>query len=245
MDWDHPGDVVLGKVFGTRAGVAEQYAAALAGSGLERGLIGPREVPRLWGRHVLNCAVLSEVVPPGASVVDVGSGAGLPGLVLAVVRPDVTVTLVEPLLRRVTWLTETVDALGLAHVEILRCRADALHGERQFDVATARAVAGLGTLGEWCLPLVREGGLFAVLKGRSAEEELEAGGAELVAAGAVDPQVRELGVGLVPEPARAVVATVRHATPVPSVAGPGTAGPHLRRSQRSTPDGRRRNRRSR
>ncbi|HET6667960.1 MAG TPA: RsmG family class I SAM-dependent methyltransferase, partial [Intrasporangium sp.] len=117
-----------------RLPLAEAYAASLATDGVVRGLIGPREAPRLWERHLLNCAVLGDAIPGSSTVCDVGSGAGLPGLVLAIVRPDLEVTLLEPLLRRTTYLSEVVDALALGNVEVVRGRAEALHGERTFDV---------------------------------------------------------------------------------------------------------------
>ena len=136
---------MAGRVFSSeRLPLIAAYAASLADAGVVRGLIGPREVPRLWERHLLNCAVLGEAVPEGVEVCDIGSGAGLPGLVLAIARPDLRLTLVEPLLRRTTYLSEVVEELGLDNVEVVRGRADALHGERRFDVVTSRAVAPLG-----------------------------------------------------------------------------------------------------
>ncbi|MEO5851801.1 MAG: 16S rRNA (guanine(527)-N(7))-methyltransferase RsmG, partial [Nocardioides sp.] len=126
-----------------RLPLAEAYARWLAEAGAVRGLIGPREVPRLWERHLLNCGVLAEAVPPQSTVVDLGSGAGLPGIVLAIARPDLRITLVEPLLRRATFLEEVVEDLGLDDVEVVRGRADDLHGRRTFDVVTSRAVAPL------------------------------------------------------------------------------------------------------
>ena len=208
MEWDHPGPELMAAVFGDRADSVEAYALHLASTAVERGLVGPREVPRLWSRHLLNCAVLSPEIPSRATVADVGSGAGLPGLVLALMRPDLTVTLIEPLQRRVIWLQEVVDDLGLGSVHILRARAEALHGLREFDVVTARAVAGLGSLAQWCLPLIKNGGRFVALKGQSAPEELEAGRAEMGALGAVHPRIVSLGIGIVPEPAITVMAEV-------------------------------------
>jgi 16S rRNA (guanine527-N7)-methyltransferase len=181
-------------VFGSRLGLAERYATLLAGPGTVRGLLGPREVPRLWERHLLNCAAVSELVPEGASVCDVGSGAGLPGLVLAIRRPDLKVTLVEPLLRRTTFLEEAVAELGLENVEVVRARAEALHGERTFDVVTSRAVASLETLAAWSLPLAREGGLLLAMKGASAEEELAAALPTLQELGATGPEVVPIDV---------------------------------------------------
>ncbi|MGJ7439494.1 16S rRNA (guanine(527)-N(7))-methyltransferase RsmG [Aquipuribacter sp. MA13-6] len=162
------------EVFGERLPLAERYVSLLAGSGTERGLIGPREGDRLWERHLLNSAVIQELVPPGASVVDVGSGAGLPGIPLALARPDVTVELVEPLLRRTTWLEEVLTELGLApQVRVTRGKV-AVIGPRQVDVVTARAVAPLERLLPMCVPLVRPGGLVLALKGEQAVAEVAA-----------------------------------------------------------------------
>lgn len=179
-----------------RLPLAEQYAELLATDGVVRGLIGPREAPRLWDRHLLNCAVLAELVPPGASVCDIGSGAGLPGLVLAIARDDVRITLVEPLLRRTTFLEEVVDRLGLHHVEVVRGRADALHGERRFDVVTSRAVAPLERLLGWSMPLVAPHGALVAMKGSSATEEIEEARDVLARGGCGEPEVRVLGEGL-------------------------------------------------
>ena len=159
-------------VFASRLPLAERYAGWLADAGVVRGLIGPREVPRLWERHLLNCAVLADAIPRGRTVADVGSGAGLPGLVLAVRRPDLQVTLVEPLLRRTTFLEEVVADLGLDHVEVVRGRAEELHGRRRFDVVTSRAVAPLERLLGWCLPLCTPSGEVLAIKGSSAAEEV-------------------------------------------------------------------------
>lgn len=159
-----------------RLELAERYAASLATDGLERGLIGPREVPRLWDRHLLNCAALAGLIPEAATVADVGSGAGLPGLVLALARPDLRITLIEPLLRRTTYLSEVIDTLHLDHVEVVRGRADALHGRRVFDVVTSRAVAPLERLLPWSMPLVAQDGELVAMKGSSVVEEVDAVG---------------------------------------------------------------------
>lgn len=140
---------------------------------MERGLIGPREAPRVWDRHILNCALIERLIPSGAAVADIGSGAGLPGLALALARPDVTMTLVEPLLRRVTWLTEVIDDLGLKQVTVRRARAEDLAGQLTVDVVTARAVAALPQLAAWCLPLLHGDGRLLAIKGERAAEELE------------------------------------------------------------------------
>ncbi len=159
--------------FGDRLPLAMRYSAWLAGAAVERGLVGPREVTRLWTRHVLNCAGLDPLIPANRSVVDVGSGAGLPGLVIAIQRPDVHVTLLEPLLRRSEFLREVVVDLDLRNAEVERHRAEEWPGGRRFDVATARAVAPLARLAQWCLPLLRPGGQLLALKGRNAETEIE------------------------------------------------------------------------
>jgi 16S rRNA (guanine527-N7)-methyltransferase len=156
--------------FGSDLVPINRYVDILETRGIERGLIGPREVPRLWDRHILNCAVVTPRIPVGATVADVGSGAGLPGMVWAIARPDLQVTLIEPLLRRTTFLTEVIDEVGLANVTVVRGRASDV--SEVFDVVTARAVADLGRLGAWCLPLVRPGGLLLALKGESASAEV-------------------------------------------------------------------------
>ncbi|HWG95240.1 MAG TPA: 16S rRNA (guanine(527)-N(7))-methyltransferase RsmG [Mycobacteriales bacterium] len=185
--------------------VLERYAALLAGPGVERGLLGPRETPRLWERHVLNCAGPAALAAPGDLVVDVGSGAGLPGLVVAALRPDVRVLLVEPLLRRATFLSEAVEVLGLRAVEVRRARAEELAGTVEADLAVARAVAPLDRLAGWTLPLLREGGRLVALKGASAEEELAAADDALRALGGRDARVVELGDEAALTASRAVV----------------------------------------
>jgi len=198
-----------------RLPLAERYAELLATEGVVRGLIGPREAPRLWERHLLNCAVLAELVPPAASVADVGSGAGLPGVVLAIARTDLRVTLVEPLLRRTRFLDEVVEALGLQEqVEVVRARAEELAATRTFDVVTARAVAPLDRLARWCLPLVDPGGELVAMKGASARAEVEAAMPALTALGCADPVVVELGVGVLAESTWAVRLARPEAGPV-------------------------------
>jgi 16S rRNA (guanine527-N7)-methyltransferase len=186
------------EVFGERYADAVRYAELLADAGVRRGLIGPREVPRLWERHLLNCAVLSEVIPQGVSVCDVGSGAGLPGIPLALTRPDLSITLLEPLLRRTTFLEEVVRLLGLTKVTVVRGRAEEMVGKLPaVDVVTARAVAPLDRLAGWGLPLLRPHGEMAVLKGDTAEEELKAARAALSRLGAVETSVVQVGEGIV------------------------------------------------
>jgi 16S rRNA (guanine527-N7)-methyltransferase len=162
-----------------RLPLAERYVELLATAGVERGLIGPREAPRLWDRHILNCLAVGAAVPVGATVADLGSGAGLPGLVLAIGRPDLSVTLVEPLLRRVTFLEEAVAALELDRVRVVRGRAEELHGRERFDVVTARALAPLGRLLGWAMPLVDGSGTLLAMKGSSADEEIAAAAGQL------------------------------------------------------------------
>jgi 16S rRNA (guanine527-N7)-methyltransferase len=197
-------------VFGARLPLAEAYAELLITDGVVRGLIGPREAPRAWERHLLNCGVLSEIIPLGASVVDVGSGAGLPGIVLAVARPDLTITLVEPLARRTAFLSEAVTALGLdAAVSVVRARAeDPVGGPPAADVVTARAVAPLDRLAGWCLPLARVGGRLLAVKGASAQREVAEHRAAVARLGGSDPVVAHCGVGVV-EPPTTVVTIIR------------------------------------
>lgn len=171
----------------------EQYATLLAEDATVRGLIGPREVPRIWERHLLNCGVITELIPEGSSVADIGSGAGLPGVVLALRRPDLLVTLVEPLLRRTTFLDLVVERMGLENVVVRRGRAEELHGEVVFDVVTSRAVAPMERLARWSLPLVAEGGLFLAMKGSSATEELAQAAGTVRDLGGADPRVELVG----------------------------------------------------
>lgn len=201
------------EVFGEHLDRARQFVVALSTTAVERGLIGPREVPRLWARHVLNCAVVAELVPTGSRIADIGSGAGLPGLALAIARPDLRVTLVEPLQRRVIWLEETVADLGLGHtVEVRRCRAEELAGA-DFDVATARAVAALGSLVGWTAPAVRVGGAILALKGRNAEQELDEADAVLSRYGVTGGEVLECGGSLLEVATRVVCLRVGQRTP--------------------------------
>ena len=164
--------VRLNEEFGERLGLVERFVRTLATAGVERGLLGPRETPRLWDRHILNCVRMQTLIPADASVIDVGSGAGLPGLVLALRRPDVQVTLVEPLLRRSVFLQECVEDLGLANAQVIRGRAEDLADPLVADHVTARAVAPLERLAGWCLPLLRTGG-SALVPGSAEENEEE------------------------------------------------------------------------
>lgn len=148
------------------------FGALLAEHGIERGLLGPRELDRLWERHLLNSAAVVPFAGSG-SVVDVGSGAGLPGIVIALMRPEQQVWLVEPMERRATWLNEVATSLQLANVTVVRGRAEEVRGTVVGDTITARAVAPIEKLVKWCAPLLAEGGSMAFLKGRSAPAEIE------------------------------------------------------------------------
>lgn len=167
---------VAKSLFGDGFDGAVAFVDLLRAHGVERGLIGPRELDRLWDRHVLNSVVITELVPFGATVIDVGSGGGFPGIPLALARPDLRVVLLDPMARRIEWLDEVVDKLSLEHVEVVRGRAEE-RAVRELigtaDVVTSRAVAPLAKLASWCLPLVRTGGLMLALKGASAQDEVD------------------------------------------------------------------------
>jgi 16S rRNA (guanine527-N7)-methyltransferase len=201
-------------VFGPRLEVAERYAAVLAGAGIERGLIGPGEVDRLWDRHILNSAAVGELLKAGDRVADVGSGAGLPGIPLALVRNDVHITLVEPLLRRAEFLAEVVELLGLP-VTVIRGRAEertVRDAAGEIDVVTSRAVASLDKLARWCLPMLRPGGRMLAMKGERAASEIEEHRRVLSSLGAVDVKVMECGVNYLTPPVT-VVEAVRGSRP--------------------------------
>jgi 16S rRNA (guanine527-N7)-methyltransferase len=169
----------------------------LATDGVTRGLIGPRETSRLWERHLLNCAVVAELVPERGELVDIGSGAGLPGLVLAMLRPGMRVILLEPLLRRTLFLEECVARLGLPNTTVVRARAEDMAGQIRADVATARAVAPLGRLAGWAAGVLRPGGQILAIKGQAAEEELAAARPVLARLGAQRAEVLRAGHGRV------------------------------------------------
>jgi len=185
-------------VFGDALGAARRYAELLATDGVTRGLIGPRETERLWERHLLNCAVVAELLPERGSLVDIGSGAGLPGVVLAMLRPSLEVILLEPLLRRSMFLEECVAELGLANTTVLRARAEEKAAARiRADVATARAVAPLDRLAGWAAPLLRPGGQLLAIKGQSAADELAAARPVLSRLGVRSAEVLQAGRGRV------------------------------------------------
>jgi len=194
-------------VFGDRLPLAERYAEHLATTGVEWGLVGPREASRVWERHILNCAVVADLIPPAARVLDIGSGAGLPGIPLALARPDLRVVLVEPLARRVEWLRTVLADLELP-VEVERGRAEDTPIRRRWegaDVVTSRAVAPLHRLAAWCLPLVRPGGMMLAVKGMSAPAEVERDARAVAASGGGIPRIETCGVGIVDPPSTVVV----------------------------------------
>jgi 16S rRNA (guanine527-N7)-methyltransferase len=202
----HPQDLVE-RVFGSQAPQAIRFAELLTRHGVERGLIGPREVDVLWERHLLNSAVVAELLPAGARVVDVGSGAGLPGIPLALARPDVALVLLEPMARRVSWLEEVIDELGLA-VTVVRGRAEEGPVRERLadqDIVTARAVAPLARLAQWSLPLLRPGGRLLALKGATARDELARDAAALRAAGGRQPEIVTCGDDVLEAPTTVVV----------------------------------------
>ncbi|MHA6797263.1 16S rRNA (guanine(527)-N(7))-methyltransferase RsmG [Pseudonocardia bannensis] len=225
----HP-PAVASEVFGDRLPAARRYAEHLATSGVVRGLIGPREAGRVWDRHILNCAVAAELIPHGARLVDVGSGAGLPGIPLALARPDLQVVLIEPLARRVDWLDEIIADLDIP-VVVERGRAEEAAMRRRWegaDVVTARAVAPLARLAGWALPLLRPGGTLLAVKGASAAEEVVRDAATVRKSGGGEPQVMRCGVGVV-DPPSTVVLVER----VANRRGGRPERPRRRREQRS------------
>jgi 16S rRNA (guanine527-N7)-methyltransferase len=224
-------------VFGDRLPLAEQFVAILAGTGISHGLIGPRETPRLWDRHVLNCAVAHLAIPRTGEtqrVIDVGSGAGLPGLALAIVRPDLDLHLVEPLTRRTGWLSGTVAQLGLDNVTVHTARAETMWDRLRAPWVTARAVSGIVQLAEWTLPLLEPHGSLLALKGSKAFAELEDNRTALTRMGVVDARVDVYGVGLIEEPTTVLRATIGASIDRRRFRfkGPSSAGSARRRADR-------------
>ena len=214
---------VAATLFGSRLDRAQRYAEILAGAGVERGLLGPREVDRLWDRHILNSAAVAELLDSGDQIADIGSGAGLPGIPLALARPDLRVTLIEPLLRRSEFLREVVDGLGL-DMTIVRGRAEDLSVRQQvgeMDAVVSRAVASLDKLTEWSMPLLRLDGRMAAIKGERAEQEIREHRRVMASLGAVDVRVMRCGADYLDQPATAVVAR-RAATSRVANRPPGT-----------------------
>ncbi|MDH6195636.1 16S rRNA (guanine527-N7)-methyltransferase [Mycobacterium frederiksbergense] len=210
-------------VFGDRVETAERYTAILAGAGVEWGLIGPREVDRLWDRHVLNSSALGELVASGERVADIGSGAGLPGIPLALARPDIHVTLIEPLLRRSEFLREAVAELGI-DVTVVRGRAedpDVREAVGEMDVVTSRAVASLDKLMRWSMPLLRVDGRMLAIKGERAEAEIDEHRRVMASLGAVDARVVRCGVNYLNPPV--TVVAVRRAAVKPGSRSTGRA----------------------
>lgn len=210
---DTPGEIQLepepeglADVFDTSADQMRYFADLLSHDGLEQGLLGPREAGRIWSRHLLNCWVLSEFLPEGVQVADVGSGAGLPGLVLAIGRPDLSMTLIESMARRCEWLQFCVEELGLDNVRIRNARAEDLRGKQAFSYLTARAVGNLSTLLGWTAPLVNKHGTMLFLKGASVEAEIDKAKANYVFAKQKVslPEVLTVSTPLTGEPTRVV-----------------------------------------
>jgi 16S rRNA (guanine527-N7)-methyltransferase len=203
-------------LFGSRLGGAKRYAEILAGAGVERGLLGPREVDRLWDRHILNSAAVAELLDVDERIADIGSGAGLPGIPLALARPDLRLTLIEPLLRRSEFLREVVDDLGLG-IKIVRGRAEDRSVREQvgeMDVVVSRAVAALDKLTKWSVPLLRPDGRMVAIKGERAEEEIREHRRVMTSLGAVDVRVKRCGADYLDPPVTAVVARREPTDPV-------------------------------
>ncbi|GAA1823640.1 16S rRNA (guanine(527)-N(7))-methyltransferase RsmG [Nesterenkonia flava] len=191
-------------IFGDRLPLAQRYVEHLCTTGIDHGLLGPREVPRMWSRHVLNCAVLGRELPAGGTVADVGSGAGLPGIALAIARADVEFTLIEPMERRVAWMDTVVKDLGLENVQLIRARAEEAADEVMADVVTARAVSALKKLIPMTVPLLDDEGELLLLKGRSAGEEIEAAAKAIKRFRLQPPEVLLVGEDLLEEPTTVV-----------------------------------------
>jgi 16S rRNA (guanine527-N7)-methyltransferase len=225
-------------LFGAALPAVVRYAGLLAGPGVERGLIGPAEAARIWERHLLNCAVVAELVPDRGVLADLGSGAGLPGIVLALLRPECDVLLVESMARRAAFLTECVAELGLPRVQVVRGRAEDLAREVSADIVSARAVAPLGKLAGWAVGLCRPGGTVLAIKGAGALDEVARAGPELSQLGVTDLEVLQVGSDKVDPPAT----VVRFRAPVRRQPAAGRSpGSQVRTAPR--PPGNRRDRR--
>jgi 16S rRNA (guanine527-N7)-methyltransferase len=198
---------VATEIFGDRLDVVRRYVSDLAQHGEELGLIGPLELPRLWTRHIVNCGLLAPLLVAGR-VGDIGSGAGLPGLVLAAARPDATLVLIEPMERRVDWLTAEAERMGLDNVEVVRARAEEVQLDGWLDQATARAVSALSKLIPLTAPLVKTGGQLLLMKGARVDDEIAAARKVIARHHLIDVEARELGVGLVDETTRVFIATL-------------------------------------
>lgn len=196
-------------LFAERLPEAERYVQHLCTTGITHGLLGPREVPRMWSRHVLNSAVLAPELPAAGTVADVGAGAGLPGLALALARQDVDFILIEPMERRVDWLDTVVRDLGLGNVQVIRARAEEVSDEVMADVVTARAVSALKKLIPLTSPLMADDGQLMLIKGRSAADEISAASKQIRKARLSEPRIRLLGEGLLDEATTVVSAQRR------------------------------------
>ncbi|MGC1207155.1 MAG: 16S rRNA (guanine(527)-N(7))-methyltransferase RsmG [Ornithinimicrobium sp.] len=203
---------LAGEIFGEHLPQAIRYADLLVTTGIDHGLLGPREAAKVWDRHIINCAMVESLLPHRTRVIDIGSGAGLPGLALAIARPDLRISLIEPLARRTEWLHTAIEDLGLTQVTVHRARAEDMNGLIQASVVTARAVAKLDQLVTWAWPLLPLGGRLLALKGQSAEEELHAARPRLVSHGITDTTVHFLGGDILEQPVR-VVEVVRGEKP--------------------------------
>ena len=206
-----PEPAAAATLFGDRVDVARAFTADLARRGEELGLIGPLELPRLWTRHILNSALVAPLLRPGRDG-DIGSGAGLPGLVLAIARPDAHLILIEPMERRCDWLREQVDLLALTNVDVVRARAEDAAID-PLDQVTARAVKSLRILIPVVSPMLRPGGELILMKGRRVEEERVEAAKAISKARLTDVEVLELGVGLTDETTMVFRARTRLASP--------------------------------
>lgn len=197
------------QIFGERLPLARTYAQHLATTGAEWGLIGPRELDKLWTRHILNCAVVAPLIHDDDVVGDIGSGAGLPGLVLALAQPQASFVLIEAMERRVDWLRMVVDDLGLDNVRIVRGRVEELVDEEVFTVVTARAVKALNVLVEWTAPVLGPNGRLLALKGQKAQEEIDKAKKVLKRHKMTPPMIKQMGAEFLEIPTRVVETTRR------------------------------------